>query len=154
MITGDSGNGLTHGVLGATIIRDLIQNKSNPWQAVYDPSRLSMKAIKNAIINLSKSTKGYAGYISPGKISSANELAANEGAVMREKLAKVAVYRDEEGRVYKFSAICPHLKAIITWNSIDKTWDCPAHGSRFSAKGKLLNRPATCDLKCLYKPSI
>jgi len=42
---------------------------------------------------------------------------------------------------------CPHLGCALRWNSMEHSWDCPCHGSRFGKDGKLLNNPATDDLK-------
>ncbi|HWA06691.1 MAG TPA: Rieske 2Fe-2S domain-containing protein, partial [Ignavibacteria bacterium] len=60
---------------------------------------------------------------------------------------KTAVYKDLKGNIYKFSALCPHLKCVIEWNKTENTWDCPCHGSRFEATGKVINGPALSDLK-------
>ncbi len=43
---------------------------------------------------------------------------------------------------------CPHLGCALKWNEAEHSWDCPCHGSRFDEEGKLLNNPATDDLKC------
>jgi len=42
---------------------------------------------------------------------------------------------------------CPHLGCALHWNGAEHSWDCPCHGSRFDENGKLLNNPATDDLK-------
>lgn len=42
---------------------------------------------------------------------------------------------------------CPHLGCALVWNPREHSWDCPCHGSRFDADGRLLNNPATGDLK-------
>ncbi len=42
---------------------------------------------------------------------------------------------------------CPHLGCALKWNKQEHTWDCPCHGSRFTEKGKLIDNPATGDLK-------
>lgn len=42
---------------------------------------------------------------------------------------------------------CPHLGCALRWNAAEHSWDCPCHGSRFDADGKLLNNPATDGLK-------
>lgn len=42
---------------------------------------------------------------------------------------------------------CPHLGCALRWNGAEHSWDCPCHGSRFGADGKLLNNPATGNLK-------
>jgi len=69
--------------------------------------------------------------------------------VIREGFDKTAVYKDDNGDVFRFSALCPHLKCVVHWNQIEKSWDCPCHGSRFDCKGKLLNGPANSDMKKL-----
>ena len=42
--------------------------------------------------------------------------------------------------------VCPHLGGIVHWNAMEKTWDCPAHGSRFDCYGTVLNGPANRNL--------
>ena len=42
---------------------------------------------------------------------------------------------------------CPHLGCALKWNPQERSWDCPCHGSRFTEEGKLINNPATGDLK-------
>jgi Rieske Fe-S protein len=54
----------------------------------------------------------------------------------------MAVYRDEQGLIHERSAICTHLGGMVHWNDAEKSWDCPCHGSRFDALGKVLNGPA------------
>lgn len=42
---------------------------------------------------------------------------------------------------------CPHLGCALKWNAPEHSWDCPCHGSRFTDTGKLLDNPATDELK-------
>ena len=42
---------------------------------------------------------------------------------------------------------CPHLGCALKWNKAEHTWDCPCHGSRFAADGRLIDNPATGDVK-------
>ena len=42
---------------------------------------------------------------------------------------------------------CPHMGCALKWNVTEQTWDCPCHGSRFDKEGKVLDNPATGDLK-------
>lgn len=42
---------------------------------------------------------------------------------------------------------CPHMGCALHWNKQEHSWDCPCHGSRFTKDGKLLDNPATDDLK-------
>jgi Rieske Fe-S protein len=69
-----------------------------------------------------------------------------EGAILRSGLTKVAVYRDESATAHVRSAICPHLGCVVQWNSLEKTWDCPCHGSRSDSHGKVFQGPANRDL--------
>jgi Rieske Fe-S protein len=64
------------------------------------------------------------------------------GAVIRRGSSKSAVSRDDKGSLHVRSAVCLHLSCIVSWNSTERTWDCPCHGSRFTPDGKLLNGPA------------
>ena len=88
----------------------------------------------------------FADYVTAGDIKSEDELPPGQGAVMRHGLTKVAVYRDEKGAIHKLSAICPHLGCVVAWNACEKTWDCPCHGSKYSAEGRVYQGPANTDL--------
>jgi glycine/D-amino acid oxidase-like deaminating enzyme len=41
--TGDSGMGLTHGTIAGILLTDLIMKRENPWAALYNPSRASLR---------------------------------------------------------------------------------------------------------------
>ena len=71
---------------------------------------------------------------------------AGEGAIIGHGVKKLAVYRDDAGTIHERSAVCVHLGCIVAWNSNEKTWDCPCHGSRFDANGKVFQGPANRDL--------
>ena len=72
---------------------------------------------------------------------------------MQDGLAKVAVYKSETGQVTQLSAVCPHLGGIVHWNSAEKSWDCPCHGSRFKCTGEVLTGPAVKDLAPRHEDS-
>jgi Rieske Fe-S protein len=91
-------------------------------------------------------------YITPGSAKSVDGIGAGEGAVLRDGVKKIATYRDENGNLHAFSAICPHLGCIVRWDSCEKTWDCPCHGSRFDALGRVLNGPAVSNLERAETP--
>jgi Rieske Fe-S protein len=91
-------------------------------------------------------TAQYVDWLSSGDMESEGQIPKDSGAVLRYGVQKVAVYRDEDGKLHRRSAVCPHLKCIVAWDSIEHTWNCPCHGSRFNAYGKVLNGPANSDL--------
>jgi len=144
--TGDSGMGMTHGMIAGMLITDLILNRKNPWATLYDPSRKSMKTLSTFVQENLNVAAQYADWLSSGDVESEDRIPKGTGAVLRDGIQKIAVYRDEEGTVHRCSAVCPHLKCIVAWDSSEHTWNCPCHGSRFDAYGKVLNGPANSDL--------
>ena len=147
IITADSGMGMTHGTYSALLIKDLITGKYNEWAKLYDPSRITLSAAKEFISETANMALQYIDLITGGDVDALEEITPGEGAVIRSGLKKIAVYKDHEGRVFGFNALCTHLKCVVHWNKNEKTWDCPCHGSRFDALGKVINGPAISDLK-------
>jgi Rieske Fe-S protein len=147
VVTGDSGNGMTHGAIAGMLLTDLIQKRTSPWADVYDPSRLRLKAMGAMTREGVNVAAQYAQWVRPGAVDSADDVASGSGAVVRRGLSKVAVYRDRDGVVHERSAVCPHLKCIVAWNSAEQSWDCPCHGSRFDPTGRVLSGPARDDLE-------
>jgi glycine/D-amino acid oxidase-like deaminating enzyme/nitrite reductase/ring-hydroxylating ferredoxin subunit len=146
IVTGDSGQGMTHGTIAGILIRDLIDGSPNEWIDLYDPSRKTLKAAGEfARFNLNVA-KQYLGYVTAGASRDGSTIPRGGGAVLRRGVQKVAAYCDESGEVHEFSAVCPHLGCIVDWNDTEKTWDCPCHGSRFSADGAVINGPANSGL--------
>ena len=146
VITGDSGHGMTHGTIGGMVVRDLIIGRPSPWAGIYDPGRMRARALGEVAAENLNVVPQYGKWVTPGEVGSVREVPAGEGRVLRKGLKKVAVYRDDQGQIHKMSATCPHLGCIVGWNGTEKTWDCPCHGSRFSAEGRVLNGPANTDL--------
>jgi glycine/D-amino acid oxidase-like deaminating enzyme/nitrite reductase/ring-hydroxylating ferredoxin subunit len=147
--TGDSGMGLTHGTIAGILITDLIAGRENPWSELYDPSRIRTGAAAAFVKENLNVAWQYASWLTAGEVSSIDEIAANSGAVIREGLFKVAIFRDATGTLHRRSAVCPHLGCIVEWNPSASTWDCPCHGSRFDRFGVVINGPAVGDLKPL-----
>ena len=149
VITGDSGDGISHGTIGAMLVSDQIVGRQNPWVRVYDPSRKPYRQTLRFIREQANIAAQYADWVSPGDEAIATTLAPGEGAVVRAGLKKVAVYCDDDGAMRCHSAVCPHLGCIVHWNAAENTWDCPCHGSRFNAYGSVLHGPATSGLAAL-----
>ncbi len=145
--TGDTGNGLTSGTITGLLLADLIQGRENPWADAYDPARIRPRAAWTFAKEGLHVAAGYARWLAPAKSQAHAELAPRCGAVFQRGLRKVAVYRDETGRLHERSAVCPHLGGVVVWNDVEKSWDCPCHGSRFDGQGCVLNGPATGGLE-------
>lgn len=151
LITGDSGIGMTHGTIGGMMISDFISGKENAWTEVFKPSRILTQSIVEAVPEILSSTAPYVDWITSGDINSVDELKNGEGAIIRKGLSKIAAYRDENGKLFERSAVCTHLGCIVRFNSLEKTWDCPCHGSRFGIGGEPINCPAVTPLAKIEK---
>jgi len=144
--TGDSGNGMTHGTIAGMLISDLIRGKDNPWADVYDPSRITLRTAPDFIEENLNVAKQFGDWLKKDDIQQVEELPAGAGAVLNEGMKPVAAYRNESGALFMNSAVCPHLKCIVHWNSEERSFDCPCHGSRFTGEGRVINGPANRDL--------
>lgn len=147
IITGDSGNGMTHGTLGGMIVCDLICEKENPYAGLYDPSRITWGAARDFIEESVNMAAQYFDWFSAGEKAEIEKIPKGEGAVISSGFDRYAVYRDDDNQLHAHSAICPHLGCVVNWNGDEKSWDCPCHGSRFCKEGKVVNGPAIDDLK-------
>jgi glycine/D-amino acid oxidase-like deaminating enzyme/nitrite reductase/ring-hydroxylating ferredoxin subunit len=150
--TGDSGMGLTHGTIAGMLLCDLILGRRNPWEKLYSPSRVPLMAAGELAREDLNMAVQYADWLTPGDVSSADEVEPDSGAIVRRGLEKMAVYRDASGALHERSAVCPHLGCIVHWNPGEQTWDCPCHGSRFDARGHVINGPANRDLLLVQRP--
>jgi glycine/D-amino acid oxidase-like deaminating enzyme/nitrite reductase/ring-hydroxylating ferredoxin subunit len=147
VVTGDSGNGMTHGTIAGILLTDLILGRKNEWETLYDPSRISLRAAPEFVKENLNVAAQFTDYVSPGDVDGVREVARGTGAVIRRGLKKIAAYRDSHGELHEGSAVCPHLGCIVDWNPTEKSWDCPCHGSRFDPRGKVLNGPAATGLE-------
>lgn len=140
--TGDSGQGITHGVVASLIISAAIMQGQDFWQELYAPDRKTASGLTTFINENLTAVKNFAEYIAPGEVASFDEIEPGKGAIVRYGLKKVAAYRDDKGALHTRSAVCTHLGCHIHWNSFETCWDCPCHGSQFGIDGEVLNGPA------------
>jgi len=148
VITGDSGDGLTHGTLAGRLIADEIDGVENEWASLYSPKRLGsiLKSLPTMVMHDLQVNAQYKRLLQ-SDITDIEDLGPGCGGVLNPKTSKpLAIYKDEDGKVHKFSALCPHMKGVVCWNSAEKSWDCPVHGSRFSKEGICVNGPAKMNL--------
>jgi len=145
--TGDSGQGMTHGVVAGMLISDLILRGKSPWQETYDPARKPMMATAEFLKENLTAVKSIAEHLLPGEVASYDDLQPGKGGIVNDGLQKIAAYRDEGGTLMACSAACTHLGCQLRWNSFERCWDCPCHGSQFAPSGEALNAPSVEPLK-------
>jgi glycine/D-amino acid oxidase-like deaminating enzyme/nitrite reductase/ring-hydroxylating ferredoxin subunit len=151
VVTGDSGQGMTHGVLASLLLRKLIQGEETDWEGVYDPARKPVAAALTYLKENMTAVENYAAYLGAGEIDKAEDLKPGEGGLLRSGLKKIAAARDPNGTLHLRSASCTHLGCLVHWNSTEQCWDCPCHGSQFAPDGSVLNGPAMSPLPALEK---
>ncbi len=144
--TGFGGWGMTGSTVAGMLLRDRILSRENPWADLYDPNRLTLEGVPQFVKeNVNIATHFIGDRLARGE---SPDLAPGEGAVVETEQGKTAMYRAEDGTtVHTFSPVCTHMGCIVDWNPAEKSWDCPCHGSRFAADGKLIHGPAVKDLE-------
>lgn len=146
--------GMTNGTAAAIMISDAILGRDNPWASFFDANRLDVTASAHEFVkeNLDVARRFVSDRVSSLGGPSVDDLAPGEGAVVRVDGEAVAAYRDEDGAVHGVSAVCTHMGCHVTFNTAEKSWDCPCHGSRFDSRGRVLSGPAVKDLESKDAP--
>lgn len=134
--------GMTNSTASSLILRDLIIYGKSPWQDVYNPSRQTIAASAKAFIveNINVAKELIKGKISP--IPAKVEIEPGEGKVIEAEGQRAGAYKDDHGTLHIVSTTCTHMGCELMWNSAERSWDCPCHGSRFSYKGFIIEGPA------------
>jgi glycine/D-amino acid oxidase-like deaminating enzyme/nitrite reductase/ring-hydroxylating ferredoxin subunit len=142
--------GMTSGVVAAHIMKDIILDRDNPYRKVFAPNRFYADPSLKEFLLLNGDV---AKHLIQGKLDvidrSPEELGPSEGGVVLYKGGRRGAFRDEDGKLYIVDTTCTHMGCELEWNSGDRSWDCPCHGSRFNYKGEILEGPAEKPLKRL-----
>ena len=139
--TGFNGWGISNGTAAGMAIADQIRSQPNSWASIYDPTRRSPKGFNR-------------GGDTQSSVTSIDAIPAGQGGVIKRGKQKLAVWKDMNGKPHALSASCTHLGCTVTWNNAERTWDCPCHGSMFSADGGVVHGPALKPLAVMKLPSM
>lgn len=140
--------GITTSNVAANIVVDKIMGKENKYEEIFNSNRL--KPIKNRweMQNMLKQTITSIAIeklqIPDGSIE---EIENDNGGIININGINVGIYKDTSGNVFSVKPVCSHLGCELTWNNLDKTWDCPCHGSRFDYMGENIYNPANKPLE-------
>ncbi|WP_058535415.1 FAD-dependent oxidoreductase [Legionella saoudiensis] len=148
MATGYFADGLVYGTLAGIILGDLLSGKMNEFFKLYDARRKDLldsssflfKENGNVLLEYLKDLPLFTS-------TKYQDLQAGEGRIVEVNRVKYAVSKNEKNELHVVTAVCPHMKGIVSWNNAEQTWDCPLHGSRFSPQGVVIEGPATCPLE-------
>jgi glycine/D-amino acid oxidase-like deaminating enzyme/nitrite reductase/ring-hydroxylating ferredoxin subunit len=153
--TAFAGNGMTFGTISAVMAVDAALGRSNPWAKLFDPGRTQLLG---GTWDYLAENKDYPYHLlrdrlARGEPGHLEDLRPGEGRLLQLEGRKVAAYRSESGEVSLCSPVCPHLQCIVGWNTAERTWDCPCHGSRFQPTGEVISGPAEQPLEPLDLPA-
>ena len=140
--TGYNTWGLTNGTIAGKVISDLLLDKVNEYSDLFNPTREMMISNANKLVvnNISQ-----AKIFIESKINKKQH--TNKAYVVSENNISYGIYIDDNGNKYKVFNKCPHLSCSLSFNEIDKTWDCPCHGSRFDIRGVSVKGPSIYSIK-------
>lgn len=152
--TGFSAWGMTNGVLAGLLLRDAIDGRSAEWARIYDPHRLhpTLEA-KTVVTSGARSAAGLAANVGARakarleRVLSRSELGPGEAGIVSDSEGDWATYVDEQGEAHAVSPTCTHMGCLVSFNGVEKAWECPCHGSRFGLDGAVLQGPATQPLR-------
>lgn len=148
LATGYEKWGMTNAVASALTLAGTILGAEPSWATTLGKARVGAKGA----LELARINAGVGAFLglglARGTLRSAPAGAKpGEGGVGRERLVPTGRARDADGRSCAVVGICTHLGGVLSWNDAEQSWDCPLHGSRFSADGEVLEGPATRPLK-------
>ena len=127
--------GMTSSNIAANLITDDILGNENVYTEIFKSTRLEPLKNKEETKNMLKQTTSS---LIIEKFKLPNETLENlkkgEGKIIKINNHKIGVYKDNENHIYQVKPICSHLGCELSWNNLEKTWDCPCHGSRFDYK--------------------
>jgi Rieske Fe-S protein len=138
--------GMTNSMASAMILKDLIVKGENPWQDVYSPSRQTVWASAK---NFFAENLNVAQNLVKGKVETLKQnidLQRGEGKVIETDGQRTGAYKDEQGALHLVNTTCTHMGCELNWNSAERSWDCPCHGSRFTYEGDIIEGPAVSKL--------
>ena len=145
--TGFNQWGMSNSMVAACTLADLITDKPNELEHVVRMDRHSLVGTGNRIVNGAISAMGLSKQILGLKKNEIKNIPNGKAGIVKIDQQTVGIYKDESGEIHAIDTKCPHLGCQLAFNSNDKTWDCPCHGSRFDIDGNLIEDPAQKDLK-------
>jgi glycine/D-amino acid oxidase-like deaminating enzyme/nitrite reductase/ring-hydroxylating ferredoxin subunit len=140
--------GMTWGTAAAMILADLIQDRTNPWAETFDPNRLTPAQSVTSFVTENLNVARHFvrdRLVLPGR-DALDSIRPGDGVVVRIGTQAYAVSRDADGGWRSLSPVCTHMGCHVRWNTAERSWDCPCHGSRYTPDGTLLHGPAVRDL--------
>ena len=140
--------GMTSSNIAARIITDMILGEKNEYEEVFKSTRVEpIKNIKEVTNMVKESVSSLVVRKLEVPREEAKQIQEGEGRIVEVDGQKIGVYKDFNGEIFKVNPVCKHLGCELSWNNLEKTWDCPCHGSRYDYKGNLIYGPSVKNLE-------
>ncbi len=154
--TGYSGNGMVYSAVAARLLTSLINGQESPYESLYNPNRIKpIAGFVNFMKHNTDVVKLFIGkWFSHDELEELVELAPGEGKVVVYNGQKIALHKNDDGALFALNPLCTHIKCEVKWNSAERSWDCPCHGTRYSYQGKVITGPADTDLEIIEIKSL
>lgn len=142
--------GMTTSNIASNIITDKILGKENPYEDIFTATRLEPLKNHEELKNMIKQSLNSL-VINKFKIpEEALETIKNDtGKIIEIDGKNIGIYKDKNGKIYAVKPNCTHLGCLLKFNDLEKTWDCPCHGSRFDYEGHSIYAPSIKDLEII-----
>lgn len=142
--TGFGGNGITYSHIAAIALTNLITSGKSEFARLFNPGRVKPVAGFTSFVkeNADVVKEFFKKRFSTSDLKEVADVAPGEARLIKYEGESIALYKDINGKLHAIDPVCPHAKCMVDWNSAEKSWDCPCHGSRFSYDGELLTGPA------------
>jgi glycine/D-amino acid oxidase-like deaminating enzyme/nitrite reductase/ring-hydroxylating ferredoxin subunit len=136
--------GITQGTAAAEIIADKVLGRENEDWEVFDASRVRPLAGGAELVteNVKTGARLAGDRLFRRQVQSLDDIPDGQGGIIERDGEQLAVIKDGDEIGQALSAVCTHLGCIVGWNAVDRTWDCPCHGSRFDTEGQVRSGPA------------
>jgi Rieske Fe-S protein len=141
--------GMTNGTAAAQMLADAILGRDNAWQHAFDATRLAPRSSLVSFVreNIDVARRFLGDRFARPRVGTPSTLAAGQAGIIDYENRRTACYREQDGSIHAVSPTCTHLGCEVTFNTAERTWDCPCHGSRFDIDGHVLEAPAVQDLQ-------
>ena len=145
--TGFNKWGITSSNIAAKIITDKILGQKNEYEEIFKSTRLEpVKNIKEMTNMVKESVNSLLVKKLEVPQEEISQIQNGQAKIVEVDGQKIGVYKNDNGEIFKVNPVCKHLGCELSWNNLEKTWDCPCHGSRYDYKGNLIYGPSVKNL--------
>lgn len=154
--SGFATDGLTWGTVAARVIAAELRGHTAAFAPLCKPTRLSpIKGGKTMLDEVATMAKALVqDYLTDRQEEKLASLAPGDSAIVDSAGESVAAWRSPQGELFAVSPVCTHMGCKVHWNSVETSWDCPCHGSRFRPDGTVIEGPALTPLARRQVPTL